>query len=57
MGSVQYISPEIVMGEAAGPRSDLYSLGVIIYEMLTGCRPFEAAEAESPLAVAMRHVT
>ena len=57
MGSVQYISPEMVVGEAAGPRSDLYSLGVVIYEMLAGRRPFEAAEAESPLAVAMRHVT
>jgi len=57
MGTVQYISPEMVMGEAADPRSDLYSLGVVLYEMLTGRRPFEAAEAESPLAVAMRHVT
>lgn len=56
MGTVQYISPEMVMGEAADPRSDLYSLGVVLYEMLTGRRPFEAAEAESPLAVAMRHV-
>jgi serine/threonine protein kinase/Tfp pilus assembly protein PilF len=42
IGTIQYISPEQAKGEKADPRSDLYSLGIIIYEMLTGEKPFKA---------------
>jgi serine/threonine-protein kinase len=53
MGTAHYISPEQAMGEAAGPQSDLYSLGIVLYEMLTGELPFEA---ETPIGIAMKQV-
>ena len=53
LGTVHYMSPEIVTGGAATAASDLYSVGVILYELLVGRRPFEA---ELAVAVAMAHV-
>jgi serine/threonine-protein kinase len=53
MGTSDYIPPEQAQGEPAGEQGDVYSLGVVLYELLTGEVPYEA---ENPVAVAMRHV-
>ncbi len=53
-GTPAYMSPEQIRGERLDARSDLYSVGVMLFEMLTGTLPFEAP---SPMAVAARHLT
>jgi eukaryotic-like serine/threonine-protein kinase len=53
LGTASYMSPEQVRGERVGPESDLYSLGVVLYEMLTAEPPYSA---DNPLATAMKHL-
>lgn len=52
LGSVQYISPEQARGNVVTKQSDVYSLGIVLYEMLTGTVPFEG---ESAVSVALKH--
>ncbi len=54
MGSVHYFSPEQAKGEAVTFSSDLYSVGVVLYEMLTAQPPFEG---ETPVAIALQHIS
>src|SRR5580693_1851377 len=53
LGTTDYVSPEQALGQAVTGQSDVYSLGIVLYEMLTGNVPFKG---ESPVAVAMMHV-
>jgi eukaryotic-like serine/threonine-protein kinase len=53
LGTAAYLAPERVLGHQATPAADVYSLGVVLYELLAGRRPFEAT---SDIALAMAHV-
>ncbi len=53
MGSVHYVSPEQARGARTDEKSDIYSVGVMMYEMLTGRKPFDG---ETPVSVALKHM-
>ena len=53
-GTVQYLAPEQIRGEPADPRSDLYSLGIVTYELVTGRLPFTG---ETPMSIAYKHLS
>ncbi len=54
IGTAQYLSPEQARGAPAGPAADIYSTGIVLYEMLTGGVPFAG---DTPLEVAMQHLS
>jgi beta-lactam-binding protein with PASTA domain/predicted Ser/Thr protein kinase len=53
MGTAQYLSPEQAQGQEVTPRSDVYSIGVMLYELLTGKLPFDG---DSAVAIALKHM-
>ena len=53
MGSVHYLAPEVARGETASEQSDIYSLGIVLYELLCGDVPFHG---DSPIQIAMKHM-
>jgi eukaryotic-like serine/threonine-protein kinase len=54
IGTAQYLSPEQAKGAPVGPASDIYSVGIVLYEMLTGSVPFTG---DTPLEIAMKHLS
>jgi eukaryotic-like serine/threonine-protein kinase len=54
MGTARYLSPEQAQGQTVSPRSDLYAIGIMLYELLTGTVPFEG---DSVVAIALRHLS
>src|SRR5699024_11842674 len=53
LGSVHYLSPEQARGGMATKKSDIYSLGIVFYELLTGKLPFSG---QSPISIALKHL-
>ncbi|HTK12154.1 MAG TPA: Stk1 family PASTA domain-containing Ser/Thr kinase [Ktedonobacteraceae bacterium] len=53
LGTVQYYAPEQAQGEIVSPAADVYALGIVMYEMMTGRTPFDG---DTPVAVAMQHI-
>lgn len=53
MGSVHYLAPELAKGESASPQSDIYALGIVLFEMLAGDVPFKADQA---VQIALKHM-
>src|SRR5207248_10334357 len=54
IGTAQYLSPEQARGSPVDQRSDVYSVGIVLYEMLTGTVPFTG---DTPLEIAMKHLS